>query len=125
VRDVALVVAIGFIGIAVFQAALVVGAPLGQAAWGGQHRRLPANLRIGSAIAIVVWLVAASIVLGHAGFDVPSPSDSVRGWAIWVVAGLLAVGTVMNAASRSRWERFVWAPVSLVLGLLTILVATR
>jgi hypothetical protein len=114
---------IGFIGIAVFQAALVLGAPLGHAAWGGKHRRLPTRLRIGSAIAIVVWLVAASIVLGHAGFDVPSLSEPVRRWAIWVVVGLLVVGTVMNAASPSRWERFIWAPVSLALALLTIVVA--
>jgi hypothetical protein len=114
---------IGFLGIAVFQAALVLGAPMGHAAWGGKHRRLPTSLRIGSAIAIVVWLVATAVVLASAGFDVPSPSETVRPWAIWVVVGLLVVGAVMNAASPSRWERFVWAPLSLVLALLTIVVA--
>jgi hypothetical protein len=123
VRTAAWLAAIGFIGIAAFQAALSVGAPLGHAAWGGKYRRLPPSLRVGSAIAIVVWLMAASIVLGHAGFDVPSPPEAVRAWAIWVVVGLLLVGTVMNAASRSGWERFVWAPVSFVLALLTIVVA--
>ena len=119
----AIVAAIGFLGIATFQAALAAGAPLGHAAWGGTHRRLPMSLRVGSAIAVVVWLVAASIVLGHADFDVPSPSETVRRWAIWVVVGLLIVGTLMNAASRSSWERFLWAPVSLVLAVLTLVVA--
>jgi cell division protein FtsW (lipid II flippase) len=122
--DIAAIAAtIGFLGIAVFQAALVLGAPLGHAAWGGKHRRLPTSLRIGSTIAIVIWLLAAVIVLASAGFDVPSPPEAVRRWAIWVVVGLLAVGTIMNAASPSRWERFIWAPVSLALALLTIVVA--
>jgi hypothetical protein len=123
VRAAAILAAIGFLGIAAFQVALVLGAPLGHAAWGGQHRRLPSHLRVGSAIAVVVWLVATSIVLGHAGFGVPSPPESVRRWAIWVVVGLLAVGTLMNAASPSRWERFVWAPVSFALAVLTVGVA--
>lgn len=41
-------------GLAVFQGALITGAPLRRMAWGGQHRVLPANLRIGSAISIGV-----------------------------------------------------------------------
>ena len=122
-RTVAIVAAIGFLGITTFQAALAAGAPLGHAAWGGKHRRLPTSMRVGSAIAVVVWLVAASIVLGHAGFDVPSPPQTVRGWTIWIVVGLLVVGTLMNAASPSRWERSLWAPVSLILAVLTLVVA--
>jgi hypothetical protein len=37
---------------------------------------------------------------------------------MWALTALLAVGTVMNAASSSRWERFGWAP--LVLGLTVV-----
>ena len=40
--------------LAVFQLALVLGAPLGRFAWGGTHRVLPARLRIGSAVSIVI-----------------------------------------------------------------------
>ena len=42
-----------------------------------------------------------------------APSEARPG--MWALTALLAVGTVMNAASSSRWERFGWAP--LVLGL--------
>ncbi|MEW9873186.1 hypothetical protein [Arthrobacter sp. HS15c] len=52
--------------LAVFQAALIAGAPLGRFAWGGQHDVLPAKLRIGSATSMtptVVVLTALYLVL--------------------------------------------------------------
>ena len=42
----------GLAVVAAFQVALAAGAPWGRAAWGGQHQgRLPARLRIASAVA--------------------------------------------------------------------------
>lgn len=41
----------------------------------------------------------------------------------WVVAGLLAAGTLMNAASSSNWERFLQAPIALALALLCLAIA--
>ena len=43
--------------------------------------------------------------------------------AIWVVTSVLAVGAVMNAASSSSWERFGWAPLLLVLAILSFRLA--
>ena len=40
--------------LAVFQLALVAGAPLGHLAWGGRSRVLPTRLRIGSVVSIVI-----------------------------------------------------------------------
>jgi hypothetical protein len=54
----AVIAAVGFMGIAAFQAALALGAPLGRAAWGGAHMRLPTGLRIASALATVFWVLA-------------------------------------------------------------------
>ena len=50
--------------------------------------------------------------------------EVVERWGSWLFVGLLAVGTLMNAASSSRWERLIWAPVSAVLALATFVVAT-
>lgn len=122
-RTAAVSVAIGFVGIACFQVALALGAPLGRAAWGGKQRVLPVRLRIGSAVAAVIWIVGTLIVLGRTGFDVVSLPRSVERWGSWLFFGLLVVGTLMNAVSSSRWERFVWAPVSLVLSVLCFVVA--
>ena len=36
---------------------------------------------------------------------------------------ILPIGALMNAASRSPWERFLWAPVALALGVLCLALA--
>ena len=115
--------AIGFIAIAAFQVALVLGAPLGRAAWGGAYVQLPLGLRIASAFAVGVWVLAALIVLGRAGFHIsPLPRAFVR-WGTWILFGVLLLGALMNFASPSGWERFIWGPFTLTLAVLCLLVA--
>jgi hypothetical protein len=122
-RRAAIAAATGFLAIAAFQVALVLGAPLGRAAWGGTHVQLPLGFRIASALAVAVWLLAALIVLGRAGFQVsPLPSALAR-WGTWILVGVLPLGALMNLASPSSWERFGWGPVALVLAVLCLVVA--
>jgi hypothetical protein len=123
-ETVALIAAGGFAVIVAFQVALVLGAPFGAAAWGGATPGpLPANLRIASVVVGVVWASAALIVLSRAGIDVVSlPAEFAR-WGTWILVGLLSVGAVMNAASSSPWERYGWAPFSLVLAALCFVAA--
>jgi hypothetical protein len=122
-RTPALAAAVGFFALAAFQLALALGAPLGRAAWGGTHTHLPASLRVASAFAVGVWVLAALIVLGLAGFGVsPLPMSFVR-WGTWILVGILPLGAVMNFASPSNWERFLWGPVALILAALCLAVA--
>lgn len=109
--------------LAVFQIALVFGAPLGEYAWGGQHTgRLPAGYRVGSAVSIVLYLLFAAIVLSRSGILSLIPDQlSVPG--AWIVFAYLALGTLMNAISRSRKERIVMTPVAAVLAVLALIVA--
>ncbi len=95
----------------VFQIALAFGAPLGHYAWGGQHRVLPRTLRIGSGVAVLVYLALAVVALGSAGLITWSPPGAL----VWAVFALLSVGIVMNAISRSRPERLVMTPLVTVL----------
>ena len=90
--------------LAVFQAALVAGAPLGHFAWGGQNRVLPPNLRIGSVIAILLYAGFAAIILQGAGIVawLPAPVADI---GIWVVLGYLVLGIPLNGISRSLPER--------------------
>ena len=108
--------------LAVFQLALALGAPLGRFAWGGAHRVLPTRLRIGSAISILVYAVMAVLALDRAGLIdvVPDPVSTV---GMWIVFAYSVIGIVMNAISRSRPERFTMTPVSVVLAVLSLLVA--
>ena len=100
--------------IALFQLALALGAPWGEAAWGGQNPGvLPLGLRIASGIAaLVVYPLIILVVLAGGGMidDGWLPVDTTA--VMWVLAALMTVGAVMNAISRSPRER-LWAPVAL------------
>jgi hypothetical protein len=123
VRTAGLLAALGFIGIALYQIALALGAPLGRAAWGGAHRVLPMPLRIASAVAVAIWLLAALVVTARAGVPIlPLPTEMVR-WGTLLVAGLSLLGAITNFASTSPWERYGWGPVALILAGLCLVVA--
>ena len=106
-------------GLVAFQVALAAGAPWGRAAYGGASARLTARLRTASVVAAVIWAGAAVVVLGRGGV-LPVPLADVL---IWVVVALLALGIIANAATRSRVERAIWLPFSVVATVLGVIVA--
>ncbi len=110
--------------LAVFQALLVAGRPLGRFAWGGQHVVLPPGLRVGSAISIALYAAFAVLVLCAAGALAVLPTGFVE-VAIWVLTGYFALGIGMNAISRSRPERLVMTPVVLVLAVVCLVLALQ
>jgi hypothetical protein len=71
--------------LAVFQLLLVLGAPLGRFAWGGQHRVLPISLRVGSVASIVIYAFLATVVLTRADLVSPGIPEEVVRPATWVV----------------------------------------
>lgn len=109
-------------GLAAFQAALIAGAPLGHFAWGGQQRVLPRKLRIGSAVAIVIYALFAVLLLQKAGVIALLPGPVVQ-IGLWVQFAYLVLGIGANAISRSRAERLTMTPVCLVLATLVLIVA--
>lgn len=108
--------------LAVFQLALVLGAPIGRFAWGGQHEVLPARLRIGSAVSIVIYAVIAVLALDKAALVDVVP-DAVSTVGMWIVFGYFVLGIALNAISRSRAERLTMTPLCAVLAVLSLLVA--
>ena len=110
--------------LAVFQVALASGVPWGRYAWGGQHDGvLPAQLRVGSAVSVLVYAAIGLVLLWRAGVVDGSLSASAVRVTAWVVAGYFVLGTLMNALSRSRDERRVMTPVAALLMTLSFLVA--
>ena len=95
---------------------------MGHFAWGGQHRVLPRNLRVGSLVAIGLYAIFAAIILQRAGLVAWFPAP-VADIGIWVVLAYLVVGVPMNAVSRSLQERYTMTPVVTVLALLVLIVA--
>ena len=64
------------------------------------------------------------MVLRRAGHSVWAPLP-LR-WlpaATWVLTGFMALGTLLNAASRSPIERALWTPIALSLAVLCGIVA--
>jgi hypothetical protein len=109
--------------LAVFQGALIAGAPLGHLAWGGQHRVLPAKLRIGSAVSVALYALFAYTALAKADLVPALVNGGVTTVAIWVLTAYFALGVLMNGISRSKAERLVMTPTALVLAGLYLVLA--
>lgn len=115
-----------FAALALFELALAAGLPWGKAAWGGGQAELNAGLRVASGLQAILAVGFALVVLRRAGHRVWAPLP--QRWlpaAVWVLAGYMAVGTLMNAASRSPLERAVWTPVALSSAVLCAIVAIK
>ncbi|GAA4055431.1 hypothetical protein [Nonomuraea soli] len=108
--------------LSVLQLALAFGAPWGSLAWGGQHRVLPGPLRIGSGIAVVLYVAFAGVVLDRAGW-IDVVAEPVAGIGTWAVFGFAALSVIPNAVSRSRPERYAGTSAALVLAASSLAVA--
>lgn len=113
---------IGFIGIAIFELLLALGLPLGKAAWGGQHRILPTNLRIASFVSVFIYIFASYVVLSEASLLGFSP-DAFTSIAIWVFVVLFFSGVIMNGISRSKLERNIMTPIALLFFIFSLIIA--
>jgi hypothetical protein len=109
--------------LAVFQLALVCGAPLGHFAWGGADRVLPRAKRIGSAVSILVYAAFGWVLLMKAGLVPMVQPQIVIDVATWVIVVYFALGIPMNAVSRNKPERYTMTPVVIVLLVLALIVA--
>ncbi len=125
-RGCAIAAAVLFVALAAFQVALAAGVPWGRAAWGGGQAELGTGLRAASGVQAVLAGGVALVVLRRAGRRVWSPLP--RRWlpaAGWVLAAAMALGTLLNALSRSPIERAVWTLTALSLAVLCAVVAAR
>jgi len=112
----------GLSALAVFQLLLATGLPLGKFAWGGRHKKLPAKLRIASAISIPVLVFGGIILLERAGIIQILEAPKVSGYGVWILVLLFALSTLGNLASGSESERKVGTPIALLLCCLCIIV---
>lgn len=109
-------------GLALMQILLIGGLPLGDYGWGGQHRALPPRLRVAAAVAILLYAGFAVLLLSRSGVLADGGSTLVVA-ATWVLFGYCAVSIVPNAISRSRRERLVQTPASVLLTVGVLVIA--
>jgi hypothetical protein len=122
-RQVAGVTVSGFLIVAFFQVTLALGAPFGSAALGGANAgRLPPELRLATTVVAAFWVLAAVHALSRGGLTKRFPRLGNRRFT-WVLVGVTALGVLMNAASSSPWERYGWAPYTLFLMVVCLILA--
>lgn len=108
--------------LAVFQLLLIAGKPLGEYAWGGQHKVLPKHLRIGSMVSILLYIVFVVLLVSKSGLVTIIPESAFLTTAMWIVTVYMTVGIMMNAISRSKKERLVMTPVAFMLAVVFLFV---
>ncbi|WP_373231361.1 hypothetical protein [Cohnella sp.] len=107
----------------IFQLLLAVGMPWGSYAMGGKFPgKYPPAMRIASFLQSIILTFIASIVLSESGIMYPDWLSFTK-TAIWFVVSFSVIATILNLITKSVWERRIWAPVSLLLLITSIIVA--
>jgi hypothetical protein len=109
--------------LAILQISLLLGAPLGEFAWGGQQKKLDPNRRVGSGLNIVLYGVFSLMMLARAGFIYSAALEPILPFALWMMVAFASVGIFLNAITRSRKERAVMLPTAIVLFACQLIVA--
>jgi hypothetical protein len=86
--------------------------------------QFPPALRIAALVQAALLGGLATVVLVRAGLILPAWARVAR-WLIWMVVAVAAVGLVLNLITPSAGERALWAPVTVILLLSSVVVALR
>ncbi|MGL4736888.1 MAG: hypothetical protein ACRCW2_05475 [Cellulosilyticaceae bacterium] len=103
-----------FCGIAMMTLLVACGAPLGEFTMGGRYKVLPKGLRVMAGISVVIQLLALVIVLQAGGYmNMWLSAKATKGICMFYAA-YLSLNTLMNLSSKSKKEKYVMTPLSLV-----------
>lgn len=108
--------------LSVFQTLLILGKPLGNYAWGGQHMIPTKRLRVASGSSIALYVVFSIFLASKANLVSIVPDGLFLTISMWVFTFYFTLGIVMNAVSRSKKERILMTPVAFSLAVIFLLV---
>ena len=103
--------------IATMTVLVACGLPLGEFTMGGQHKILPEKLRVVAVISVAIQIFAMIIILQAGGFISLWLSFKVTKYICFFFAAYLSLNTIMNMLSKSRKEKYVMTPISLIAGI--------
>ena len=119
----ALIYTMATAGVVAFQIGLALGAPWGAYAMGGAFPgRFPPRLRVAAVVQAIVLIALAVVVLAFAGLMLPGLVQAAP-WLIWLAVAFSAIAAVLNTITRSVSERRLWAPVTYVMLVCSLVVA--
>ena len=119
----AMIACVLFASMSIFQLLLALGLPLGRAAYGGKYEKLPNKLRIMSLIAVGIFVFGIIIVLERAEIITVLNNVMLTAIVIWIFAVYSTLNTLMNAVSKSQWEKRIMTPISLVIAVCCFILA--
>ena len=88
--------------------------PLGEFTMGGQHKILPKNFRVMAVISVAIQIFAMIIILQAGGFISLWFSFNLTKYICFFFAAYLSLNTIMNMISKSKKEKYVMTPISLI-----------
>ncbi|MDH5730168.1 MAG: hypothetical protein OEZ58_14325 [Gammaproteobacteria bacterium] len=111
------------IGLAMlFQLALAFGAPWGEMTMAGKYPgRLPAAMRFAAIVQCLLLALIGLIVSIRAGLLLQTYNDISQS-LIWVVIVFTLISVILNSITPSKKERLLWAPVTLILFICSMII---
>ncbi|MDU5106037.1 MULTISPECIES: hypothetical protein [unclassified Clostridium] len=103
-----------FLFVVVISILVALGLPLGEFTMGGQHKVLPKKYRIMAIVSVVIQLFAMVIILQAGGFITLFFSPMITKYICFFFAIYLSLNTIMNLLSKSKKEKYVMTPLSLI-----------
>ena len=103
--------------IAIMTVLVACGLPLGEFTMGGQHKILPKKFRVMAVISVAIQIFAMIIILQAGGLLPLWLSFKVTKYICFFFATYLSLNTIMNMISKSKKEKYVMTPISLIAGI--------
>jgi hypothetical protein len=130
VQIVSVAAAVLIAGVAAFQLALAMGAPYGEAVFGGNAPTrsgvLTAPFRVLAVVQAVVLVLIGWVLLARAEtVGIPFLGAGALVGVTWAVVAFLVLNTMANLAAPHPIERWVMGSVTLVLSGLGLFIALR
>lgn len=103
-----------FLIISTFTFLVACGLPFGEFTMGGQHKILSNIFRIMAMVSFVIQLFAIMIILQAGGFIELWFSHNTIKYICFSFAVYLSLNTIMNLFSKSKKEKYIMTPLSLL-----------
>ena len=122
---VALYGAILFTIIAVMTLLVACGLPLGEFTMGGQYKILPKKYRIMAILSLFIQIFAIIIILQAGQYISLWFSYNITKYICFFFAVYLSINIFMNISSKSKKEKYVMTPLSLIAAICFWIVAIK
>ena len=112
------------VSVALFQLAIVLGAPLADYAYGGQMTGvLPTRFRIASVFSMLLMLAITGHYLEQLGFFEPVLPANLNAISNWGFVAFFVLAAVVNNITKSQKEKRVFGSLTIAMLLAAVMVA--